>query len=51
MSNIPVEILSKYYAKLFSAETVFNKDLNQDLSLNKINKYLPFIKTLYEEIK
>ena len=51
MPNIPIEILSKYYARLFSAETEFNHDLNQDLSLNNTDKYLPFIKAFYEGIK
>ena len=51
MSNIPVEILSKYYARLYTIESDFYKKINEDLSDNKVGKYLPFIKTLYEGVK
>ena len=43
--NIPIEILSKYYARLYCIESDFNKEMNNDLGVNKIDKYLPFIKT------
>ena len=49
--NIPIEILSKYYARLYTAESDFYKELNKDLGMNKIDKYLPFIKILYEGVK
>ena len=49
--NIPIEILSKYYAKLYTADSRFHKDINRELGLNKVEKYLPFIKTLYEGVK
>ena len=49
--NIPIEILSKYYARLYTAESDFYKELNKDLGINKIDKYLPFIKTFYEGVK
>ena len=48
--NIPIEILSKYYARLYTAESDFYKELNKDLGVNKVDKYLPFIKTLYEGV-
>ena len=48
--NIPIEILSKYYARLYCAESDFYKELNKDLGVNKVDKYLPFIKTLYEGV-
>ena len=51
ISNIPIEILSKYYARLYTIESDFYKDINKDLRLNKIEKYLPYIKTLYEGVK
>ena len=51
MENIPIEILSKYYARLYTEESDFYKDLNKDLRLNKKDKYLPYIKTLYEGVK
>ena len=51
MSNIPVEILSKYYARLYTIESDFYKEINKELSDNRVGKYLPFIKTLYEGVK
>ena len=52
--NIPIEILSKYYARVYTAETNFYKDIISDLNSNKVEKYgkyLPYIKTLYEGVK
>ena len=49
--DIPIEILSKYYARLYTSESDFYKELNKDLGVNKVDKYLPFIKTLYEGVK
>ena len=49
--NIPIEILSKYYARLLTFCCDFHKDLNKDLRLNKKEKYLTFIKMLYEGVK
>ena len=51
MQGIPIEILSKHFARLYTMECDFYKDLNVDLNSNKIEKYLPFIKTLYEGVK
>jgi len=51
MTNIPIELLSKYYARLYTIESNFYKDINKDLKLNIKEKYLPFIKTLYEGVK
>ena len=51
VSNIPIEILSKYYARLHTLESDFYKDINKDLRLNKFEKYLPYIKILYEGVK
>ena len=48
---IPIEILSKYYSRLFTAPSSFHSNMNKDLQLNKIDKYLSFIKTLYEGVK
>ena len=50
-SNIPTEILSKAYVRLYTAETKFYKDLNENLTKNKKEKYLTYIKTIYEGIK
>ena len=51
MKDIPIELLSKYYARLYTIESNFYKDINKDLGLNKKEKYLLFIKTLYEGVK
>jgi len=51
MKNVPIEILSKYYARLYTSNTNFYKDIKEDLRKNKVKKYLPFIKTLYEGVK
>jgi len=51
MINIPIEILSKYYVRLYTAESNFYKDINEDLKLNQKEKYLSFIKILYEGVK
>ena len=51
MEKVPIEILSKFYARLYTSESSFYKDIREDLGLNKKEKYLPFIKTLYEGVK
>ena len=49
--NIPIEILSKYFARLYTFQCPFHKDLNNELRVNKKDKHLPFIQTLYEGVK
>ena len=49
--DIPIEILSKYYARLYTTESDFFKNINKSLGLNKVEKYLPYIKSLYEGVK
>ena len=49
--NIPIEILCKYYAKLYTADSNFYRDINKDLGLNKKEEYLSYIKILYEGVK
>ena len=51
MKKIPIEILSKYYIRLYTINSNFYKNLNKDLGTNKIDKYLTFIKVLYEGLK
>ena len=51
LNNIPIEILSKYYARLYTANSKFHRNINKDLGLNKIENYLLFIRTLYEGVK
>ena len=50
-SNIPIEILSKYYARLYSADSNFHKEINKELASDKKEKFLPYIKILYEGVK
>ena len=49
--QIPIELLCKYYIRIYSAESNFYIDLNKDLREGKKELYLPFIKVLYEGIK
>ena len=51
MSNVPIEILSRYYSRLYTSDSSFHKNINKDLGLNKKDKYLSFIKILYEGVK
>ena len=51
MQNIPIEILSKYFVRLYSCESEFNNYINKDLRLGKMEKYLPYIKTLYQGLE
>ena len=51
MENIPIEILSKYYARLFTIESDFYKDMDKNLIMNNKDIYLPYIKTLYEGVR
>ena len=52
VSNIPIELLSKYYTRNYTEDdSHFYSDLNKDLRENKVNKYLSYIKVLYEGIK
>ena len=51
MNNIPIEILARYYSRLYTANCSFHKNINKDLGLNKKDNYLPFIKILYEGVK
>ena len=43
--------MSKYFARLYTIESDFYGDINRDLGTNKIEKYIPFIKILYEGVK
>ena len=51
IKNIPIELLSKYYAKAYTFETPFYDDINSALRKNKMEEYLQYIKLLYESIK
>ena len=51
INDIPIEILCKYYIKLYTADSSFHKNMNKDLGLNKKEEYLSYIKILYEGVK
>jgi len=51
MYDIPLELLSKYYARAYTIESDFYREINRDLRENKTAGYLPYIKVLYEGIK
>ena len=51
LQTISTGLLAKYYAKFYSIESNFYRDLNKSLRLNQAEKYLPFIKTLYDGVK
>lgn len=51
LKDIPIELLSKYYIRAYTMESIFYTDINKDLGLNKKQNHLPFIKTLYEGTK
>ena len=52
MKYIPIELLAKYYARTYTADCGFYKDMNTYLRENtkNENEYLPYIKLLYESI-
>ena len=59
--SIPLEILCKYYARLYTIESNFYKDINKFLRRKPIKKeeektksmkfFLPYVKLLYEGLK
>ena len=49
--NIPIEIISKYYIRAYTSTSNFHTNINRDLGVNKIDKYITMIKTLYEGVK
>ena len=49
--DVPLELLCKYYARAYTIESDFYRDINNDLRDNKTINYLPFIKVLYEGVK
>jgi hypothetical protein len=50
--NLPIQILSKYYVRIYTDEdSRFYSDLNKSLRKGKKEKFLPYIKILYEGIR
>ena len=51
LDYIPLELLSKYFLRIYTEESEFYKDLNMNLRQNKLLYYSPYITVLYEGIK
>jgi hypothetical protein len=51
LANVPIELLSRYYARAYTVQSDFYGDLNHDLRKNNKDKYLPLVKLFYESIK
>ena len=51
LPNVPIELLAKYYIRVYSIQSNFYTDLNTALRKNQKDKYLIFVKVLYESIK
>jgi len=51
ISDIPIELLSKYYVRLYTIESQFYYDINKKLRKKEKENYLLYIKILYEGIK
>ena len=49
--DIPIELLAKYYARLYSLNSKFYNDINNDLRQNKRENHLQFIKIFYEGVR
>jgi len=52
VSDIPIELLSKYYTRIYTdQDSKFYSDINKDLRENKKDNYISYIKVLYEGVK
>ena len=51
INNIPLEILSKYYARIFTSSSLFQQDIMKIIQRNKVKNIMPFIKVLYEGLR
>ena len=47
---IPLELLSKYYIRIYTCESRFTSDMRNDL-MNDNKNYMPYIKTLYKGLE
>ena len=51
VSKVPLEILCKFYARAYTIQCNFYKNMNNDLIKGKKENYLTYIKVMYEGIK
>ena len=48
--EIPIELLSKYYIRIYTSQC-FYKKINEDLRKSNKDSYLPYLITLYKAVK
>ena len=48
--QVPVEIISKFWVRAYTAQSEFYKDMNKELRENKISKYLTYILVMYKAV-
>jgi len=51
LNDIPTEVLSKYYVRIYTENSNFYRELNKNLINGNTKDYLSYIKVLYEGIK
>ena len=51
LKSIPIELLCKYYVRIYTLNSNFNQDINKHLLEGKLNIFENYIKILYEGIK
>ena len=51
IQDIPVELISKYYIKMYTIEGNFYKNMKNQLLAENFDFYWPYIKTLYESLE
>ena len=51
VKNIPIEILSKFWIRAYTANSNFYKKMNEKLMENDVKEYMSYIQVLYEGIK
>ncbi len=51
VSKVPLEILCKFYARAYTIQCNFYKNMNNDLIKGKKENYLTYVKVMYEGIK
>ena len=51
LKSIPIELLCKYYVRIYTLNSNFNQDINKHLLEGKLDIFKNYIKILYEGIK
>ena len=50
-THVPYEIISKFWIRSYTIESTFYKKLNNQLMLNSLDNYNPFIKMMYKGLQ